>query len=111
MLDEERRMKTQSVTATKQPRTEQTGHAPTWRTAARWTLCFAALTLVLWLLRRTGLALVPFALGLLLAYLLFPIVSRLDRWLPRWASVVVVYLVGLLLLGLGLRFRVPPIGA
>jgi predicted PurR-regulated permease PerM len=83
----------------------------TWRTPARWALCLLVIWIILWFLRQTGFSLTPFVLGLLLAYLLVPIVSRLDAWLPRWMSVAIVYLAGLLLLGLALQFVVPPIGA
>jgi len=84
----------------------------TWHVAfrfvARWLLRFAALWLVFTLLRRTGSSLAPFAIGLLLAYLLLPIVAWLDHWMPRWASILAVYLAALCLLTLGLNFILPP---
>ncbi len=79
------------------------------RFVARWALRIAALAVVIVLLRRTGSTLAPFVLGVLLAYLLLPVVQRLDRWLPRWASIVVVYLAVLALLGFGVMFVVPPV--
>lgn len=69
-----------------------------WRFAARWALRIAVLVVVVTLLQRTGTALSPFVLGLLLAYVLLPLVphrytSRLmadsggavnRRSRPRW---------------------------
>lgn len=77
------------------------------RTLARWALVLGALYLVGWLLRRSGATLTPFIIGLVLAYLLLPIVKRFDRWMPRWASIVTVYMIGLVLLELVLVFVVP----
>lgn len=78
------------------------------RTSARWALGFLALYAVFWLLWRTGASLIPFILGLVLAYLLQPIVDRLDRHMPRWAAILTVYLVGLGAFVLGSVFIVPP---
>jgi predicted PurR-regulated permease PerM len=50
----------------------------------------------------------PFIFGFVLAYLLLPIVKRLDRILPRWGSITAVYLVGFILFELALIFIVPP---
>ncbi len=78
------------------------------RTFARWMLVIGALALVGWILWRAGTTLTPFIIGLVLAYLLLPIVKKLDRYMPRWASITSVYLVGLILLELVLVFIVPP---
>jgi predicted PurR-regulated permease PerM len=78
------------------------------RTAARWALGFAALYVVFWLLWRTGASLIPFIVGLLLAYLLQPIVDLLQRHMPRWAAILIVYLVGLGIFVLGSMFIFPP---
>ncbi len=78
------------------------------RTIARWALVLGAAYLVGWLLWRTGATLTPFIIGLVMAYLLLPLVKRLDRSMPRWASIVTVYLVGLLILELILSFVIPP---
>ncbi len=78
------------------------------RTTARWLLVIGALYLVGWILWRAGTSTTPFIIGLVLAYLLLPIVKRLDRWMPRWASITAVYLVGLLVLEVLIVFVVPP---
>lgn len=78
------------------------------RTVARWALVIGALYFVVWVLRAAGATLTPFIIGLVLAYLLLPIVKRLDRRMPRWASITTVYLVGLILFELILVFVVPP---
>jgi predicted PurR-regulated permease PerM len=78
------------------------------RAIGRWALVIGALMLIGRILWLTGITLTPFILGLVLAYLLLPIVKRLDHWMPRWASITVVYLVGLVLLELALVFVVPP---
>ncbi|WP_026369746.1 AI-2E family transporter [Kallotenue papyrolyticum] len=78
------------------------------RTLARWLLVLLATYSVGWLLWRTGITLTPFVIGLVLAYLLLPIIKRLDRHMPRWASILTVYLVGLIAIELALSFVVPP---
>lgn len=78
------------------------------RTAARWALVIGALWLIGWILWRSGATLLPFIIGLVMAYLLLPIVKRLDHYMPRWASITAVYLVGLILFELVLVFVVPP---
>lgn len=84
---------------------------PNWgrilRTVARVALVLGALWLVGWILWNAGATLTPFIIGLVLAYLLLPIVKRLDRFMPRWASITTVYLVGLILLELVFVFVVP----
>ena len=77
------------------------------RFIARWALRIVALSIVITLLRRAGSSLTPFAIGLLLAYLLLPFVTWLDRRMPRWASILTVYLAASCLLMLGLNFILP----
>ena len=81
---------------------------PTWRDLARWTLTAFAIWLVLWLLWRTGNQLLPFAFGLIFAYLLLPLVNKLERWIPRWAAILVVYVVGLGAIVGSILYIVPP---
>jgi predicted PurR-regulated permease PerM len=89
--------------------TESTIEWPTLlRTLARWALVIGALWLVGWILWQSGATLTPFIIGLVMAYLLLPIVKRLDRYMPRWASITCVYLVGLILIELVIVFVVPP---
>jgi predicted PurR-regulated permease PerM len=78
------------------------------RLIARWVLVLGALYLVGRILWNAGATLTPFIIGLVLAYLLLPIVKKLDRYMPRWASITSVYLVGLILFELVLVFVVPP---
>lgn len=78
------------------------------RLLARWALVAGVIWLITWFLRRSGATLTPFIIGLVLAYLLLPIVKRLDRYMPRWASITTVYLIGLILFELVLVFVVPP---
>lgn len=79
-----------------------------WRTLARWVLVLGALYVVGSILWSAGATLTPFIIGVVLAYLLLPIVKKLDRIMPRWASITTVYLAGLILLELILVFVVPP---
>jgi predicted PurR-regulated permease PerM len=59
------------------------------------------LILAIALLLRLRELLVPLILALLLAYLLHPVVTRLERWLrlPRWAAVLLTYVILILLIG------------
>ncbi len=89
-------------------------HAPTidWppvlRLVVRWALVAGALWLIGWILWHAGATLTPFIIGLVLAYLLLPIVKKLDRWMPRWASITAVYLVGLIIFEAIAVFVIPP---
>jgi len=51
----------------------------------------------------------PFVIGLVLAYLLTPIVNRLSRWLPRPIAVLTVYAVSAAVLITLIVFLVPPL--
>lgn len=59
-------------------------------------LTLSGLLFILWLFRDMGVALLPFALSFLLAYLLDPVVSRLSRnRFPRWlAALLIIILLG-----------------
>jgi predicted PurR-regulated permease PerM len=78
------------------------------RTIARWALVIGAIYIIVYILWMAGASTLPFIIGLVLAYLLLPIVKRLDRYMPRWASITAVYLVGLALFEVVLIFVVPP---
>jgi len=82
---------------------------PTWRTLARWSLTAFAFWLIGWMLWRTGGQLLPFILGLILAYLLLPLVNLLSRRVPRWAAILIIYVVGLTLFISAIVFVVPPV--
>lgn len=63
---------------------------PSWlRRSARWLLLGAAAILLLVAARGV---LRPFVLGVLLAYVLAPVVGRLARTLPRWLALLSVYI-------------------
>jgi predicted PurR-regulated permease PerM len=64
---------------------------PSRSTLARWLLVGLALYAVGWLLVNALPALTPFIIGLVLAYLMLPIVNRLARWMPRWLAILTVY--------------------
>jgi len=82
---------------------------PSPRTLARAALVALAVGIVLALIVAAGSALTPFIFGLALAYLLMPIVNRLDRRMPRWAAILLVYAAGLLILVALALFLVPPL--
>lgn len=79
------------------------------RRIARWLLVGGALYGIAWLLWHTRAALFPFQIGLVLAYLILPLVNFIDRirWVPRWLAIFIVYLSGALLFIGALGFVVP----
>lgn len=80
---------------------------PSWRVLARWLLVALALYAVGWLLWNAGPALLPFVIGLVLAYLLLPLVNALDRSMPRWLAILIVYVGGIVLLVASIGYIVP----
>ncbi|NJN15768.1 MAG: AI-2E family transporter [Oscillochloris sp.] len=80
-----------------------------WRAIARWLLVFAALYGVGWLLWSARSALTPFLVGVILAYLLLPLVNRFDRSMPRWAAILSVYVLGIVVVTLFFSFLLPPL--
>lgn len=84
----------------------------TWMTPrrlARWLLVIAALSAIVWLVVAASSALTPFLIGIVLAYLFLPFVNRLERRMPRWAAIVIVYVVVLSLVITFFAFLVPPL--
>ena len=80
--------------------------APTYRVG----LVIAAAAIVGALLYLGREAVSPFIVGLLLVYLLNPLVERLaGRGVPRWAAVLIVFVVTILVLVQGLSFLVRPL--
>ena len=57
----------------------------------------------------TGAQLIPFILGLVAAYLLLPLVNKLARHIPRWAAILIIYVVGFSLFIGAIVFVVPPV--
>ena len=69
-------------------------------------LAFVVLVVILF----RGIVL-PFVFGLLVAYLLAPIIARIERWTGRVIGIVVVYLAIVGILGAFFGFLVPAVGA
>jgi predicted PurR-regulated permease PerM len=84
---------------------------PSRRTLARWLLVFLALYAVGWLLWNALPALTPFIIGLVLAYLLLPLVNRLDRRMPRGFAILTVYAGAIVLVTIAANFIIPPLVA
>src|SRR5205085_11840597 len=82
--------------------------APWLRRLGQWLLALLALYAVGWLLISAAPALTPFVIGLVLAYLLMPIVDRLARRMPRWLAILLVYIGGIGLLAGAIAFIIPP---
>jgi len=74
-----------------------------------WLLGALLLIVLLWLLRGI---LLPFVLGMAIAYMLDPVTDRLERWrLPRWLAATLVLLSFALLAILALVLLVPLVEA
>jgi predicted PurR-regulated permease PerM len=99
-----------------EPRTlvtlEQKSRAyPPPRTLARWLLVAFAVSAVGWLLWNSRSALLPFILGLVLAYLLLPIVNALARRVPRPLAILIVYISSIALIVGVIAIVVPLVAA
>jgi len=79
------------------------------RAIGRWLLVFAAVYLVGWLLWSAASALTPFIVGLALAYLLLPLVNKLNLHMPRWAAILIVYLIAISGLTIFFSYIFPPL--
>ena len=82
-----------------------------WRTLARWLLVLLALYAVGWLLANALPAMTPFIIGLVLAFLMLPLVNRLDRKLPRWFAILTVYAGAIVVLIVAMNYVVPLVGS
>jgi predicted PurR-regulated permease PerM len=79
------------------------------RALAKIALVALAVIIVAWLLITAGSALTPFVIGAVAAYLLNPIVNRLNARMPRWAAILIVYAIVLLtLIGVAVLI-IPPL--
>jgi predicted PurR-regulated permease PerM len=83
------------------PPTKIESTSPAWGPQARLISAVFLLVLAIALVLRLRELLVPLILALLLAYLLHPAVTRFQSWLrlPRWAAVLLTYVILLLLIG------------
>lgn len=79
------------------------------RRIARWGLVALSLYGIGWLFWQARSALLPFVIGALLAYLFLPLVNRFDRGMPRWAAILLVYALVLLIIVTFFAFLVPPL--
>ncbi|MCB0193087.1 MAG: AI-2E family transporter [Anaerolineae bacterium] len=75
----------------------------------RLVMIIGALLLVGWVIKTFWAELLPFQVGIVLAYLMLPVVNRLEQWMPRSIAVVLVLISFLTLLGLAIAFVVPPL--
>lgn len=82
---------------------------PSWRTLAKWILIAIAIYAVVWLIANAMAAMTPFIIGLVLAYLLLPLVNRLNRSMPRPLAILTVYIGAFLTLFVAFAFIVPPV--
>jgi len=82
----------------------------------RLILILALLLIVGWIFYVARTALIPYILGLVLAYLLYPPVQRIDRYMPavlkrrklsRPLSILIVYLAAILVIAGFMAFLVP----
>ncbi|WP_288089207.1 AI-2E family transporter [Roseiflexus sp.] len=80
-----------------------------WRLIARWSLVALAVYSIGWMLWTTRPVLIPFIIGLVLAYLMAPAVDFFDRWMPRWLSILVVYILGFLGIAATFALIIPPL--
>ena len=79
-----------------------------WRTIARRALVAVVIVAVATILWLSADALSPFIFGLVLAYLMLPLVNRLERRMPRWVAILVVYLLTFGTIGVALAYIIPP---
>ena len=70
-------------------------------------LTIGALVGLGWFIRSTWVALLPFIIGGVIAYILLPLVNRLDRFMPRFLAVLVAMSGALLVVGFFLALLVP----
>jgi len=91
------------TTETDQSTRTTTAINPLLRLIARWSLVALALYIIGSMLWSTRPVLIPFVIGLVLAYLMAPAVDFFDRWMPRWLAILAVYTLGLLGIAAHLR--------
>jgi predicted PurR-regulated permease PerM len=79
------------------------------RELVRFLLVVGALAVIVWLLASAWSVLTPFIVGAVLAYVLLPLMNLLDRWLPRWTPIVLVFVAFVAVVLLAVVFLVPPL--
>jgi predicted PurR-regulated permease PerM len=74
---------------------------------ARAFLVAVAAVIIAWLVWNSWFALLPFQVGLALAYIMLPAVNWLDRWMPRSLAVLLLVAAELLIIALFVAILVP----
>ncbi len=77
---------------------------------AQFLLTVAVSLFIIWILWKTWLALTPFIVGAVVAYVVLPFVNRLDRYMPRVMAIVLVLLGVVALFAVFLSQLVPILG-
>jgi predicted PurR-regulated permease PerM len=77
------------------------------RDVARLTLIVAALGAVGWIVWHSWAALLPFQIGIVIAYLTLPLVNWLERKMPRWVAILLVYIGGIAMFLIAVGVIVP----
>jgi predicted PurR-regulated permease PerM len=80
---------------------------PSRRTLGRWILIAVAFYVVGWLLVSALPSLTPFIIGLVLAYVMLPLVNQLARKMPRWLAILTVYAGGIVLVVVLIAYIAP----
>ena len=97
------------TTETDQSARTTTAINPLLRLIARWSLVVLALYIIGSMLWSTRPVLIPFVIGLVLAYLMAPAVDFFDRWMPRWLAILAVYALGFLGIAATFALIIPPL--
>ena len=79
------------------------------RQLARSVLVLGALAVIVWVVSLAWSELLPFQLGLVLAYITMPVVNWLDKFIPRWSAATFLVLLELAAIVLGIGLLVPPL--
>jgi predicted PurR-regulated permease PerM len=77
------------------------------RDVARITLIVAAFGAVGWIIWHSWTALLPFQIGIVIAYLTLPLVNWLERRMPRWLAILIVYVGGIVMFLVAVGVIVP----
>ena len=76
---------------------------------ARLLLIVAGLATLYWVIHVSWSTLLPFQIGIILAYIMAPLVDRLQGYMPRWTAILIVLFIFLLVLFLVIAFLIPPL--
>jgi predicted PurR-regulated permease PerM len=76
---------------------------------ARFCISLFAISVIVWVLSKAWTALIPFQIGIVLAYLLLPFVNRLERYMPRWAAILFTFTTGIVVIWAAIAFLTAPL--